>query len=69
MYGSMRRCKGGEGRGNLRQIGETVERATTLLRKTFVQLVRNMPSRCLAKANLELRRLEKRERVDSNKCK
>ena len=25
VYGSMRRCKGGEGRGNLRQIGETVE--------------------------------------------
>ena len=61
MYESMRRCKGGEGRGNLRQIGETVEIATTILRKIFFQLVRNMPSPCLARASLELRGIEERE--------
>ena len=61
MYGSMRRCKGGEGRGNLRQIGETVKLATTLLRKKyFFEMVRKMPSPC-AKASLELRGIEERE--------
>ena len=31
--------------------------------------VRNMLSPCLAKASLELDRIEERERMDSNKCK